>query len=41
MNRDPETGQERDFKFLHLQDVQMSFAGVRNAGWWQLRSCQR
>ena len=26
MNRDAKTGQERDFKFLHLQDVQMSFA---------------
>ena len=25
MNRDPKTGKERDFKFLHLQDVQMSF----------------
>src|SRR5215467_10637810 len=25
MNRDPKTGQERDFKILHLQDVQMSF----------------
>lgn len=25
MNRDPKTGQERDFKLLHLQDVQMSF----------------
>ena len=25
INRDPKTGKERDFKFLHLQDVQMSF----------------
>ena len=25
MNRDPKTGQERDFKLLHLQDVQTSF----------------
>lgn len=25
MNRDPKTGQERDFKILHLQDIQMSF----------------
>ena len=25
MNRDPKTGQEKDFKILHLQDVQMSF----------------
>jgi len=25
MNRDPATGQEKDFKFLHLTDVQMSF----------------
>jgi hypothetical protein len=25
MNRDPATGLERDFKFLHLTDVQMSF----------------
>jgi len=32
MNRDPETGQERDFKFLHLQDVQSSFAGAPTRG---------
>ena len=25
LNRDPKTDKERDFKFLHLQDVQMSF----------------
>lgn len=25
LNRDPKTGQERDFKLLHLQDVQTSF----------------
>ncbi len=25
LNRDPKTGKERDFKLLHLQDVQMSF----------------
>ena len=31
-NRDPETGQERDFKFLHLQDVQSSFAGAPTRG---------
>jgi len=32
MNRDPETGQERDFKFLHLQEVQTSFAGAPTRG---------
>jgi len=32
MNRDPKTGQERDFKFLHLQDVQSSFAGAPTRG---------
>src|SRR5215469_8340219 len=25
MNRDPKTGEERDYKILHLQDVRMSF----------------
>src|SRR6266700_2974397 len=25
MNRDPATGKERDFKFLHLTDIQSSF----------------
>jgi hypothetical protein len=32
MNRDPKTGQERDFKILHLQDVQMSFSGAPTPG---------
>jgi len=32
MNRDPKTGKERDFKILHLQDVQMSFNGAPPAG---------
>ena len=32
MNRDPKTGQERDFKFLHLQDVQMSSANAPTRG---------
>jgi type II secretory pathway pseudopilin PulG len=27
LNRDPATGKERDFKLLHMTDVQMSFAG--------------
>src|SRR5216683_1497055 len=27
MNRDPTTGKEKDFKPLHMTDVQMSFAG--------------
>jgi type II secretory pathway pseudopilin PulG len=33
LNRDPKTGQERDFKLLHLGDVQMSFgAGIQGGG---------
>lgn len=32
MNRDPKTGEERDFKLLHLQDVQMSFNSTPTAG---------
>ena len=28
MNRDPKTGKELDFKFLHMTDVQMSFNGA-------------
>jgi hypothetical protein len=32
MNRDPKTGQERDFKILHLQDVQMSFNSAPTRG---------
>ena len=31
-NRDPKTGQERDFKILHLQDVQMSFSQMPTRG---------
>jgi type II secretory pathway pseudopilin PulG len=29
MNRDKKTGKENDFKFLHLNDVQMSFNGAQ------------
>jgi type II secretory pathway pseudopilin PulG len=29
MNRDKKTGKEKDFKFLHLNDVQMSFNGAQ------------
>ena len=32
MNRDPKTGQERDFKILHLQDVRMSFNSTPTPG---------
>jgi|SRR5579864_498158 len=32
MNRDPKTGQERDFKILHLQDIQMSFSAAPTRG---------
>jgi type II secretory pathway pseudopilin PulG len=32
MNRDPKTGQERDFKILHLQDVRMSFSAAPTRG---------
>src|SRR5215470_1296519 len=32
MNRDPKTGQERDFKILHLQDVRISFNQVPTRG---------
>src|SRR5215472_3738529 len=32
INRDPKTGQERDFKILHLQDVQMSFNQMPTRG---------
>jgi len=32
MNRDPKTGQERDFKILHLQDVRMSFNSAPTPG---------
>lgn len=32
MNRDPKTGQERDFKLLHLQDVQTSFNTTATRG---------
>jgi type II secretory pathway pseudopilin PulG len=32
MNRDPKTGQERDFKILRLQDVQMSFNSAPTPG---------
>jgi hypothetical protein len=32
MNRDPKTGQQRDFKILHLQDVQMSFNSAPTRG---------
>jgi type II secretory pathway pseudopilin PulG len=28
MNRDPQTGKERDFKLLHMTDVQMSFSSA-------------
>jgi len=31
INRDPATGKERDFKLLHMTDVQMSFAGAPGA----------
>ena len=32
MNRDPKTGQEKDFKILHLQDVQTSFNQMPTRG---------
>ena len=32
MNRDPKTGKELDFKFLHMTDVQMSFNGAAPNG---------
>lgn len=32
MNRDPKTGQERDFKLLHLQDVRTSFSSSKTPG---------
>lgn len=31
-NRDPKTGQERDFKLLHLQDIQTAFASAPTKG---------
>lgn len=32
LNRDPKTGKERDFKILHLQDVQTSFSSTPTQG---------
>jgi type II secretory pathway pseudopilin PulG len=32
MNRDPKTGKERDFRLLHLQDIQMSFNSAPTRG---------
>jgi type II secretory pathway pseudopilin PulG len=32
LNRDPKTGEERDFKILHLQDVQTSFSSTPTPG---------
>src|SRR5438067_4982496 len=40
MNRDPATGKEKDFKFLHLTDVQSSFNTGPTNDWLRLPICQ-